>query len=298
MEDNEISLTDAQDSAIIMHRDAHFGGNFSLMIDYYEKGGKGVNDEFDLERIKELTLLEKEMNQNLAGTLLTGPDAEKVAQAREAYKTLRDLYENESPYSKYPKLLADLILSEEEEPEEEIQAIVKEKGAIVKALVDLVHAEEFHDPLFPGYGKAPALAAKCLGLIGDKKGIVTLFEALNGEDFFDEEIALKALRAIGSPAKEFLLKVLHARPITVDNERAALALIQFKEDSEVQNIALEMLKDPLVRKNPLLAIYIALIFEGISDPGQQKEFKQLITDPATPSQLRKEMEMVAKSFVQ
>lgn len=296
MEENEIGLTDAEDSAIIMHRDTHFGGSFPLMIEYYEKGGKGVNEEFELERIKELALLEKEMNQNLAATLLTGPDAERVAQAKEMYQTLRDLYESESPYSKHPKLIADLILSEEEEPEEEIQAIVKERGTIVKALVDLIHADEFHDPLFPGYGKAPALAAKCLGLIGDKKGIITLFEALNGEDFFNEEIALKALKAIGEPAKEFLLRVLHARPITSDNERAALALIQFKEDPQVQKVALEMLQDAAIRKNPVLPVYLALVFEDVEQETVQKDFRAIMQDAQTPKPLKSEMELVAKSF--
>lgn len=295
-EEHEIGLTDAADSAIIMHRDTHFGGSFPLMIEYYEKGGKGVDDELELERIKELALLEKELNQNLAATLLSGPEAEKVARAREMYQTLRDLYESESPYSKHPKLIADLILSEEEEPQEEIEAIVKEKGTIVNALLDLIRAEEFHDPLFPGYGKAPALAAKCLGLIGDKKGIITLFEALNGEDFFYEDIALKALRSIGEPAKEFLLRVLHGKPITIDNERAALALIHFKEDPAVQKIALEMLRDPLVRKNPLLPVYLALIFEGVEGPEIQEEFKKLMGDAQTPAPLKREMELVAKSF--
>jgi len=294
--EEEIGLTDAQDTLIIMHRDAHFGGNFPLMIEYYEKGGKGVNEEFDLERIKELALLEKEMNQNLAGTLLSGADAEKVASARDAYNTLRDLYESESPYSKHPKLIADLILSEQEDPDEEIQAIVKEKGSIVNALVDLVHSENFHDALFPGYGKAPALAAKCLGLIGDKKGIITLFESLNGEDFFNEEIALKALKSIGEPAKEFLLRVLHARPVTSDNEKAALALIQFKEDPQVQKTALEMLEEPTVRNNPLLPVYLSLIFEETKDSALQKRFRELLEDAATPKTLRREMEMVAKSF--
>lgn len=296
MEEDEFNLTDALDTSILMHRDAHFGGSFALMIDYYERGGKGVNEEFDLERIKQLALLEKEMNQNLAATLLSGPEAEKVAHSLETYKTLRDLYENENPYNKHPKLLADLILTEEEEPTEEIQAVVKEKGAIVKALVDLIHAEEFHDPLFPGYGKAPVLAAKCLGLIGDKKGIVALFEALDGGDFFDEDIALLALKSIGAPAKEFLLKVLHGRPLTADNERAALALIQFKDDPEVQKIALEMLQDPAVRKNPLLPVYLILIFEEAKDPSIQTQFKKLMTEKETPPSLQKEMALVVKSF--
>ena len=35
-------LTDELDHAILMHKDVHFGGNFSLMIEYYKEEGKGV----------------------------------------------------------------------------------------------------------------------------------------------------------------------------------------------------------------------------------------------------------------
>src|SRR5258708_5322619 len=95
--DNEIMestpLADAQDSAILMHRDVHFGGKFEVMLEYYINEGKGVNSEFDLERIHALAKIEKDMNADLAPLLLSGAQAEKVAEAKNAYKKLRALYE-------------------------------------------------------------------------------------------------------------------------------------------------------------------------------------------------------------
>ena len=294
----ELPLANALDSSIIMHRDAHFGGSFDLMLDYYARGGKGVSPEIEVERIKELNLIEKEMKQNLAAVILSGPDAERVADAREAYKSLREVYNLNKPYNKHPKLLADLILSEKEDPEEEIEAIVKEKGAIVHALIDLIKSEDFHDPLFPGYGLAPGLAIKCLGRIGDKFAIIPLFESLDSNDFFDEETALQSLKAIGEPAKKFLLTVLQGKPITADNEKAALALIRFNEDLEVVKTSISLLEDPKVRKNELFSTYLALACEGLKDKALIKKFMDLTRDIETPRGLRKEMEILAKTFSQ
>lgn len=296
-ENPNFPLTDAIDASIVMHRDAHFGGLFGLMLEYYARGGKGVNPEFDIERIEELARYERESNQNLAGILLTGSDAEKVARSRELYKELKELYNADKPFNKHPKLIADLILSETEDAEEEIEAIVKEKGSIVNALIEVIKSEDLHDPLFPGFGLAPSLAVKCLGLIGDKRAIITLFEAIDSGDFFDEEVALHALYELGEPAKQFLLKVLHGQPLTSDNEKAALALIQFKEDPEVKQAALAMLQDPKVRQNPLFPMYLTLLFEGLDDKKMEIEFNAIAKDTQTPSSLRKEMQTVAKTFV-
>jgi len=298
MEPEETPLVNVTDTAILMHRDAHFGGSFEQMLDYYKRGGKGVNPEFELERIQELAEMEMQSKQNLASVLLAGADAEKVASARQTYKSLRDLYDVDKPFNKHPQLIADLILSEDEDPTEEIAAIVREKGTIVNALIEVIKSEEMHDPLFPGYGFAPSLAAKCLGEIGDKKGIIALFEALDSGDFFDEDVALQALRGIGKPAKDFLLRVVQGFPVTADNEKAALALIQFKDDPEVAEVALKLLKDNRVRKNPLLTTYLVLACEGLSDKALQKEFQALAKDATMPLAQRREMESILKTFGQ
>src|SRR5262249_53231399 len=151
--------------------------------------------------------------------------------------------ESSKTKDRIPLLIANLILAEEEEVEFAMEAVVAEKTAIVPSLISLLRNEEFHDPLFPGYGLAPILAAQCLGQIGDQRAIISLFETIGEFDFFDEEVSLKALSIIGEPAKQFLLRVLHSRPVTVDNEKAAIALLAFKDDPEVASRCLQLLKE-------------------------------------------------------
>lgn len=294
--DEDFPLRSAMDNTILMHREAHFGGNFKIMINYYEKGGKGICQDFELSRIYELAEYETETDQNLAGLLLTEPEAEILAESRKTYKRLKDLYSIKEEKVKYPRLIADLILSEEENPENEIEAIVKEGTAIVPSLIELIKAEAFYDPLFPGYGTAPINAAACLGQIGDKRAIIALYEMIGEEDFFDENILLDALYNIGQPAKEFLLRVLHSRPLNFDNERAAIALITFKNDPEVTDIALNMLLQPEIRQQIPLSTYLALICEGLTDPSSRKKFEQLGNDPTTPRMLIQDIKSVIKEW--
>jgi HEAT repeat protein len=287
-------LANAIDHEILMHRDAHFGGKFEVMIDYYRKEGKGIHPDFDLERISELLLIERELRQNLAGLLLTGSEAEKVAEAKTVYKKLRELYEQKDVKNKGPLLIADLILSEEEQPDKEIEAIVAEKAVTTPLLINLLRSENFYDPLFPGYGQAPLLAAYCLGEIGDKKAIISLFEAIDQSDFEHEGMVLKALHNIGEPAKEFLLKVLHGKPYNQDNEKAALALIQFKDDPKVIQACLDMLKDPEVLKDIPLSTYLVLACEDIQEEAQKAELKKISEDSKLSKMLKKDIEAILR----
>ena len=289
-------LRSATDNAILMHREVHFGGNFPIMIEYYEAGGKGVVQEFDLEEIKRLATFEKQANKNLASMLLSGAEAEKVAQAKESYKKLRDLYESNDPEARFPILIADLILSESEDPQEEIEAIVRHQGAIVPAILQILKSDDLHDPLFPGYGTAPALAAHCLGLIGDKRAIISLFQMIGEGDIFDENMILDALKLIGEPAKEFLLHVVRGRPLNNDNDCAAIALLNFKDDPEVSQLALEMLKDPKVRSGISLPTYLALICEGLTTEKDRADFIALADDSGTSRTLKNDIKIIAKSW--
>lgn len=194
-------ITTALDNMILMHRDAHFGGKFSIMIDYYEREGKGVYKEIELKQIYRLAELEKQAGQDIAPLLLSVPEAEKVAVSILAYKRLKELYEDDSLAAYYPRLLADLILSEEEDPVKEIEAIVKEKGKIIPAILEVLRSDDLLDPLFPGYGHAPALVAKCLGMIGDKRAIISLFQMIGEGDFDDEAVALEGLKNMGAARK-------------------------------------------------------------------------------------------------
>lgn len=296
-EDENIPLTDSIDQAILMHRDAHFAGSFDLMLDYYKMPNKGVLLDFDIDKIIALAEMERQMGTNLAALILSGADAEKVAKAKASYKKLRALYENPTKDKKYALLIADLILSEEEEPEKEIEAIVKENGAIVRSLIELLKAEEFHDPLMPGYGKAPLLAAKCLGLIGDKRAIISLFETIGEGDFFDENIALDALKAIGEPAKEFLLNVVKSHPINFDNERAAIGLIQFKDDIKVAECCFTMLQEKDVRKNFTLATYLVMACEHLNKTPYKQEFIKMGQDESLDKMLRLDIQNIIKEWV-
>lgn len=295
----EFPLSDAIDHLIVMHRDAHFGGNFDIMLDYYERQGKGVSPEFEISRILELQGIEKQLQRNLGGLLLSGAEAERVAESHEAYKKLRSLYEKkalENVATQYPRLIADLILSEEEEPTAEIEAIVAEKRAIIPSLLELLRSDDFYDPLFPGYGFGPTLAAKCLGIIGDPRAIATLFESLGESDFAFENLTLKALKAIGEPSKKFLLKVVHAKPITYDNERAAMALLQFKDDPEVVQMCFEILKGLDLNQHIVLATYLILACEGLKDANQRREFETIAKSPKSPKMLQPDFRTILEHW--
>ena len=296
MKFDNFPLAISTENEILMHRDVHFGGNFREMISYYLKDGKGSQPTIEVERIIALQEMENKSKENLAPMMLTGPEAEKVAKAKDVYKKLKDLYTHKTQKINYPVLIADLILTEKEDPQEEINAIVQEKSAIVPYLIQLLQSEEFYDPLFPGYGNAPALAAQCLGQIGDKRAIISLFEAIGNEDYFNEEIILKALKTIGQPAKEFLLKVQHAKPINLDNERAALALLNFIDDPVIPNTAFEMLKDKDVRKDIPLMAYLVLACEGLQDVKLREEFKSFANDQSLPSMIRKDIATLSKQW--
>jgi hypothetical protein len=282
-------LVDAIDHEILMHRDAHFGGLFSIMLDYYRQEKKGVQPEFDIARIERLATLEEQLKQNLAALFLAANEMQKVADSREAYQRLRAIYTVKKSKNPHPRLIADLILSEEEDPEAEIAAVVAEKDKIVPALIDLLRSEELYDPLFPGYGQAPFLAVQCLGRIGDKRAIIALFEALGEGDFFADDQIVKALKAIGKPAKDFLLHVLNGRPINEDNEKAAIALIAFKDEEGVADHCFDLLRQPDIQKDPCLPTYLVLTCAGLKDVAKRQAFKAMAKDPHFPSQLREDI---------
>lgn len=292
--EEDFSLVDSIDTQILMHRDAHFGGKFEFMLDYYKKGGKGAAPEFEIDRIRLLADTEKRTGQNLSAMMLSGADAEKIANARLAYKNLRDLYEIRNSKNRLPSLIADLILSEEEDPENEIAAIIAEQATVVPLLIDLLRSPDFSDPLFPGYGLGPALAVRCLGKIGDKRALISLFEAIGDGDFFNEDLILDAIKAIGEPAKIFLLKVLHGKPLNQDNERAAIALERFKDDQEVCKACLNLLFDPEVRKDIPLAAYLNLICEGLSSQEDRDSFKALANSSELSSALKRDFQATTK----
>ena len=71
MFNDSFPVADMHDHEILMHRDAHFGGNFQVMLDYYATEGKGVQPDFEPKRIRELKDLQEKSDQNLSDTLLS-----------------------------------------------------------------------------------------------------------------------------------------------------------------------------------------------------------------------------------
>ena len=149
--------------------------------------------------------------------------------------------------------------------------------------------------MYKRQGQAPALAAKCLGLIGDPKAITPLFEGIDSSDFFGEEAICEALHQIGQPAKNFLIRVLELRPMTRDNERAARALTHFVPDDEVAKACLHQLEDPEVAKHENLAGYLVLGCEGLADPEERQRFAAL-TNRVDLQNLRLDINALAKQW--
>lgn len=286
---------DSSDIEIVMHRDAHFGGHFGLMLDYYRKGGKGIVDTIDISRIEELAEEELQIGSNIAPSLLSDKDTEEVERAKEAYEDLRKLYGIKTPKNKFPLLIADLILSENEEAEHALQRVVEEKSEIIPYLIKLLQSEDFYNPLFPGYGKAYQSAVQALGLIGDKRALIALFESIGRGGFFDDEASLNALKAIGEPAKTFLLKVLEGRPFNEDNEKAAIALLGFKDDPEVASTCFSLLKELDLVKEGYLATYLILASENLPLP-LREEFKAFASGPSIPKTLQNDFKVIIESW--
>lgn len=275
-EGDAYALADALDVDILMHRDAHFGGKFSIMLDYYRRDGKGTNPEFEIPRIEELQQVEQDTGENLAALLLSGPDAEHIARAREAYRKLREI--TEAPVKSratHAQLLANLILGEDPELNKEIAAIVAAGKEIVPALIQLIESDEYYDPLYPGYGLAPIFAAHCLGKLQDDRAVPVLFGNIGKGDFFHEDTLCQALCAIGDSAKAFLLKVVQSRPLNDDNACAALALSYFANDPEVSAVCLQQLQKGDVLKHEPLSTYLIMSCLGLRTPSERKAFGEL-----------------------
>ncbi len=289
-----IPLTDEVDHEILMHRDAHFSGNFQEMLDYYENEGKGMGREILYDRILDLFEMEKELGRDLSAVSLSEEDKRQVHEARAAYLGLRDIY---GKATEIEKKLADLILSEEEDPEDEVAAVTAFGDEAVPILINLVDSEKFYSELFPGYGYAPALAARCLGILGNSVAILPLFNALKARHFDVEEELLLALSRIGEPAKKFLLKVMHQLPISRENERAVMALVSaFNTEGEIAKGCLEMLQNEDVARDEGLVTYLILGCSSLTSESDRKTFSGLCDKYPQLAHLKGETEAISSMW--
>lgn len=291
-----IPLNDPLDVDILMHRDAHFGGSFSVMLEYYRRGGRGANSDIEIQQIEELHAIEKARDVNLSEELLSAGDKQRVAKARQTYEQLKELCNSSKEPASMSSLIAHLILAEDEELPQAIAAVVAKKGAIVTLLLDMLRSTDLADPLFPGYGQAAMLAAQCLGQIGDKRGLLLLFSALDGASFAEEEILLESLRSLGEPARLFLLNLAKRSPPDSDSERAAAALSTFPLDAATANSCFDALCSLNITSQPLLATYLALCCQGLTDREKQNSFCHLAEDTTLPISLRRDMQVISREW--
>jgi len=284
-------VIDTVDMEILMHRDAHFGGNFEIMLEYYDQDGVGVMPDFEIEQIVYLQKIEIDQKQNLAEAYLPDAAKDSVEEAKRIYHQLREVYDQ-----KGEKLISDLILSEENHPENEIQALVNQGKDSVPALIHLVSSQVFYDPLYPGYGRSPIFAAKCLGKIQDERAIPPLFEALGQENFFTDEEIILALASFGNRAKSFLIKRLKQEPLSKDNEYAAIALSGFPEDDEIAAAALEVLERETTLKRPLFASYLIFACSDLTQSSLQERFIFVSKTKGLSKSIQDEMMVVIKNW--
>lgn len=295
MKASEPPMVNTLDMEILLHRDCHFSSLFDEMIDYYKKGGVGAVDDFEVEEIERLANLEKKLGENLSSRYLNDTAKEIVRSCKDMYQQLRKVYEQESPDPK-KLLISDLILTEEEYPEKVIAGMLMEKEVMLPLLIPILSSEHFYNPLYPGYGRAPALAALVLGKIGDPEAIPHLFNALGEDNFFTDDAIINALVSFEEQTLDYLKPKLKGKPFTNDNERAAIVLASFPGNEHTSNLALDLLEHENSLTKPIFASYLISACSALKMPGAINRFKALSTKPGLSSELKNEIAIVSKNL--
>jgi hypothetical protein len=260
---DDFPVADELDQLILMHRNAHFSGSWEQMLRYYQEEGVGALDEIPIERIEQLSALEKEMGQDLFPQICTEQQQSHVERALEYYERLRKLYALEEPEAEKPKLVTDLILAEEPERPRAEERCLTEGAQIVPLLLETLKQVDLLDPLFPGYGLAFERICSLLSQLKDHRSIVPLFEVLvhtarSPERYFDtEQAAIESLAHLGDPAKQFLLALLQRRPVHHDHLLAAMALCNFSLSEEDRQLIQDLRKE--VSSDEPLGQYLAIL---------------------------------------
>lgn len=289
-----IPLLDAIDLDILMHKDAHFSGNFPLMIEYYENEGVGVMPDFDLDRIKELYEIENSLGASLSESLLPLPARQMIDRSKKMYHDLRSVYEKKHDHVACS--VSDLILTEDEFPEKEINELAKHGQKSYAAMIHIIESSDFYDPLFPGYGRTPIFAAIVLEHIKNPDAIKHLFSALGQENFFTDDAIIKALVSFGQISKDFLLKRLVSEPFTKENVYAITALTTLEDDEEVAKVALMLLHKKELQKNENFSRYLIFACSGLKHENDRLDFTQ-IKDSLSSSGLKRECDVIIKNWM-
>ncbi|MDF2578198.1 MAG: hypothetical protein K0S74_1682 [Chlamydiales bacterium] len=293
----DLPLIDELVKVILMHRNSHFGGLFTIMLDYYDREEKGCSEEFSFDEVAAIAQWEKEAGQDLAPMLLSEAELNRVQKAQEMYQQLRAIYEVKQEKNIHPRLIADLVLADNEEDEEQaIEAVVKAGTSIIPALIDILKTDEMYDPLFPGYGLAPALAAMCLGKLKDPQVVSILFELSDSENEYIVDAARDALIEVQEIAKPFLLQILQSRPYTRDNQKALNILLSFKDPQEIAPICLKLLEDSQIYSHSLLVQLLVLGCEFLTQPTDRQKLLLLSELSNFPKEAKEELRFIAKAW--
>ena len=279
-------LLDSIDLEILMHKDAHFGGSFSTMIEYYRKEGIGAQEDFDIRRIQDLAALDTD--GHLSAEMLPESAKNDVIFSKELYKKFKDCYEEDDAL---PKALADLILSESYDPSEEIKALSFHQKRAVKPLVEILLQDRFYNPLNPGYGRGPVNAALTLKDIGNTDAIPYLFNAL-GKSFSIDEILINTLASFGKDTIDFLEDRIQGKPYTNDNYLSAMALASFPINDETAKLALSLLTRKETFDHPSYTSYLVCICEGLEAESDRKQFIEIAKSKNLTSSIAKEMALI------
>ncbi len=296
MSTDQIPLLDEEDILILMNRDVHFGGNFKIMINYYEDEDHiGINEEFKLDRLKELALIEEHLQENLSDTLLSEPNQQKIKVMQQLYAHFRDSYENDN-ITHVARLLSDLILTENENPTHEMKALVEKKEESIPLLIKLIESDTFFDHLSPGYGRAPELAARCLEIMQDRVALKPLFTAIRGKNFFQDEAFSRAITSFGNDGKEFLISILKSRPLSYDHEKALITLLRFTPNNKTALEAFSLLKESNLSAQSSLFNYLLLACEGLKEPSLREELINHVSLKKLSSLQKEDLDHIIKSW--
>lgn len=288
---SDFPLIDTPSIEILSQCAVHFGGNLSVMLDYYAKEGKGCFPDYSLEQIAALMEQVKEFEGPQFDELLPEDAKEAIKKHQKLYQDLREVYEAKQ---KHPlaRAIADLILTEEDDPQEEIQAVCSLGYPALEPLHDLLNSATFYDALAPGYGVAPALAARCLGEIKNETSLPILLAAVGHQSFSTDEAIIDAIRSFGDKARKFLHQSATRVPYNNLNLSAAMILSSLAPDQETGAIALALLENVDLRSHETFLSYLVLTLEGLEDEGLRK--KALSLSPQLPKSVQEELSLIAK----
>lgn len=252
----DIPLLDETDGIIIAHKEAHFGGSFYAMIEYYSQGGIGASEECPLHRIEELYLIEKNSDENLTAILLPQHKIQEIENAKTLYYKLKTV--NEEATNILAKEIGELILTEDAYPESTIQKIVAFGPDAIQPLFTLLDAEEMYSELSPGYGLAPLNAIRALSHIRSTAILQKAF-LLIGRHGFEYDEALTSCCASQPEAEDFGLQRLSKTP-SKDGEHASIILSKLQSEKGAEK-ALTILESLSPTDNATYYIYITYLLE-------------------------------------